>query len=535
MVVDPGAYRWGDGGWGGVRLEGQVLYELHIGTFTPEGTWAGALGQLGALADMGITLLEVMPVADFPGRFGWGYDGVDLYAPTRLYGTPDDFRHFVDAAHGLGLGVILDVVYNHLGPSGNYIEEYSPAYFTDRYTNEWGRALNFDGPDSGPVREFFIANAGYWIDEFHLDGLRLDATQTVCDCSSPHILREIGERVRQAARGRRTLVVVENERQDVGVALPVERGGYGLDCVWNDDFHHAAQVAATGRDEAYYVDFRGTPQELVSAVKHGYLFQGQRYDHQGHGRGTPALELEPARFVIYLQNHDQVANSAAGERLHQLTSPGRWRALTALLLLAPGTPLLFQGQEYAADSPFLFFADHEPELARAVAQGRRGFLSQFESIAQSVEEVPFADPADPDTFRRCCLDPADRTRGRHAQALALHRDLLALRREDATFAAQRPGGVDGAVLAPEAFLLRFFGDEPRSDRLLLVNLGRALRLASCSEPLIAPPAGCSWQLLWSSELPRYGGGGAAPPVQHGRWRLQAHAACVVAPVEAERA
>jgi maltooligosyltrehalose trehalohydrolase len=369
-IVDPGAFAWTDQAWRGVSREGQVLYEMHIGTFTREGTWAAAMAQLPHLADLGVTLLEVMPVADFPGRYGWGYDGVNLFAPTRLYGEPDDFRRFVDRAHALGLGVILDVVYNHLGPDGNYLREFAPHYFSTRYRNEWGDALNFDDEFSGPVRELFIANAAYWIDEFHCDGLRLDATQQIFDSSPQHLLAAIAERAREAAGGRGIYLVNENEPQHALLVRPIEQGGYGLDAIWNDDFHHTAIVAMTGRNEAYYTDYHGSPQEFISAAKWGFLFQGQRYKWQKARRGTPSLDLAPSNFVNFLQNHDQIANSLWGRRVHTLTSAARVRALTALLLLGPNTPMLFQGQEFAASAPFLYFADHTPELAAAVGKGR---------------------------------------------------------------------------------------------------------------------------------------------------------------------
>jgi maltooligosyltrehalose trehalohydrolase len=526
QIVDPSAFRWTDRDWTGVERAGQVIYEMHIGTFTPAGTWAGAIAQLPALAELGVTVLEVMPVAEFPGRFGWGYDGVDLFAPTRLYGTPDDFRRFVDRAHALGLAVILDVVYNHLGPSGNYLEAITPSYFTDRYENEWGRPINFDGPRSAPVREFFISNAGYWVDEFHVDGLRLDATQQIFDASHPHILREITDRVRLAARGRGTLVVGENEPQDARLVRCGDVGGYGLDALWNDDFHHSAIVALTGRNEAYYHDHLGSPQEFISAVKWGFLFQGQWYSWQGKPRGTPALDLPPAAFVVFLQNHDQVANSAAGKRIHELTSPGRLRAMTALTLLVPNTPMLFMGQEFAASSPFLYFADHEPELAEKVASGRRDFLSQFRSITDRDVQSHLPEPADPHSFERSKLDPAEREL--HPEAYALHRDLLRLRREDPVLRAQRHRGVDGAVLSLEAFVLRFF-DEHEGDRLLLVNLGRDLRFEPAPEPLLAPPPGRRWSIAWSSEDPRYGGSGTAPPLQDGRWHVPGESAVLLAP------
>src|SRR6185369_15663527 len=256
QVVDPAAYRWRDEGWKGVSLPGQVLYELHVGTFTKEGTWAAAARELPALRELGVTVVEVMPVADFAGRFGWGYDGVDLYAPTRLYGTPDDMRAFVDEAHRVGLGVILDVVYNHLGPSGNYLPQFSERYFTDEYATEWGEPFNYDGEDAAPVREFVVANAGYWIAEFHLDGLRLDATQSMHDASPEHVLAALGREARRAAGARSIIVIAENEPQETRLVRPTEQGGYGLDALWNDDFHHSAMVALTGRSEAYYSDYR---------------------------------------------------------------------------------------------------------------------------------------------------------------------------------------------------------------------------------------------------------------------------------------
>lgn len=527
-VVDPGAFAWSDGAWRGVSLPGQVIYEMHVGTFTREGTWEAAARELGHLAELGVTVIEMMPVAEFAGRFGWGYDGVDLYAPTRLYGAPDDLRRFVDRAHACGLGVILDVVYNHLGPDGNYLKEFAPDYFSDRYENDWGEPPNFDGRGCAPVREFFIANAGYWIDEFHMDGLRLDATQQIFDASPAHVVREVTHRAREAARGRPVIVVAENEPQDVRLVKPVDEGGYGIDALWNDDFHHSAHVALTGRNEAYYTDHLGAPQEFISAVKYGYLYQGQRYSWQEGRRGTPGLRLPPAAFINYTQNHDQIANSAHGLRAHALASPGRLRAITALTLLAPGTPMLFQGQEFGASAPFFYFADHEPALAQAVRRGRAEFLRQFRSVAESGIEVP--DPGDPATFERCKLDLSERDR--HATVWALHRDLLRLRREQAAFRSQRRGAVDGAVLAPEAFLLRFFDDA--GDRLLLVNLGRDLPLAPAPEPLLAPPEAARWRTLWSSEDPRYGGGGTpAIETETGGWHLPGHCAVVLAPARRE--
>jgi maltooligosyltrehalose trehalohydrolase len=452
---------------------------------------------------------------------------VNFFAPTRLYGRPDEMRAFVDRAHALGLAVILDVVYNHFGPDGAYLKPFAPQYFSDRYENEWGEPLNFDGPGREGVREFFVSNAGYWIAEYHLDGLRLDATQQVFDASRPHILEEVTRRVRAAARGRTTIVVAENEPQHVDLLRPAERGGYGMDGLWNDDFHHSAIVATTGRNEAYYTDYLGSAQELVSAAKHGFLYQGQRYRWQSKRRGTSTRDVPPWALVNYVQNHDQVANSGAGLRLHALTSPGRLRAITALLLLAPGTPMLFQGQEWAASAPFLFFADHKDALARAVRQGRAEFVSQFPSVGSAEARARLDDPCAVRTFERCKLDVGESARPGHAEVLALHRDLIGLRREEPALRTPGRERIDGAVLADEAFVLRYFHDG--GDRLLLVNLGRDLHLYPAPEPLLAPPEGMRWGVLWSSEDVRYGGGGTPPAETDDGWHVPGHAAIVLAP------
>jgi maltooligosyltrehalose trehalohydrolase len=524
QVVDPRPFAWTDQSWRGCEKHGQIIYEMHIGTFTKAGTWAAATEQLPALADLGLTVLEVMPVADFPGRFGWGYDGVNLFAPTRLYGSPDDFRRFIDRAHSLGVGVILDVVYNHLGPDGNYFKEFAAAYFTDRYENEWGEAINFDGDDAAPVREFFIANAGYWIDEFHLDGLRLDATQQIFDASPENVMTALGRRVREAAAGRATIVVAENERQNATLVRAIDGGGYGLDMLWNDDYHHSAMTVLSGHNEAYYTDYLGTPQEFVSAAKWGYLYQGQRYKWQKQRRGTPALDLDPAAFVNFIQNHDQVANSAQGLRCRELSSPGRYRAITALTILMPGTPMLFQGDEFAASSPFLFFADHNPELAALVRTGRAKFLQQFRSVAVPEMQSRLVAPEKFETFERCKLDLSERES--HADVYDLHRDLIGLRRGDPVLRAPRRGTFDGAVLGAEAFVLRYFG-AGSGDRLLVVNLGRDLHLDPAPEPLLAPPAGTTWAVRWSSEDPRYGGLGTPALDTEENWRLPGHAAVLL--------
>ena len=526
MVIDPAAFVWQHREWTGVPAARRVVSELHIGTFTPEGTWAAAQRELPALAELGVTILEVMPVHDFAGRFGWGYDGVDLFAPTRLYGEPDDLRRFVDAAHGLGLGVILDVVYNHMGPDGCTLREYSDAYFSERHATDWGEAMNFDDALAAPVRELYLANARYWISEFMLDGLRIDAAQNIYDDSDVSILREIAETVRAAAPGRLTYVVAEDEPQDSRLVRPVADGGFGMDALWNDDWHHSAMVAATGRDEAYYTDYRGSAAEFVAAAKHGFLYQGQWYQWQHQRRGTPSRDLSPSHFVHYLQNHDQVANSFRGQRLHELTSPRELRALTALLLLGPQTPMLFMGQEFAASSPFLFFADHGPELMQLVRAGRSTFLEQFASLRPRAMRDLFADPGAEVTFQRCKLDHGERER--HGPIFALHRDLLVLRREDRVLSAPDEGTIDGAVLGSRLFLLR--PGRGSDERMLVVNLGEPVVLTRVPEPLLAPPANSEWRVQWSSEDPAYGGLGTPElaPTMEG-WSFPGGCAVLFAP------
>lgn len=519
-VADPSAFRWTDAAWRGVRREGQVVYEMHVGTFTREGTWAAAIDKLPLLKEVGVSVIEMMPVAEFPGRFGWGYDGVALFAPTRLYGTPDDLRAFIDAAHRLGLGVIHDVVYNHFGPDGNYLPFFSSTYITDKYENEWGDAVNFDGKGSAPVREFVRENAAYWVREFHFDGLRLDATQQIFDNSPRNIIAELTAAARDAGGPRSVLIVAENEPQDARLVRPEPRG-FGLDGVWNEDLHHASHVALTARREAYYSDYTGSAAELLACVKHGFLYQGQRSTWQKKPRGAPALDIDQTQRITFLENHDQVANSGFGRRLVDLTDRARLRAMTALLLLGPGTPMLFQGQEFASAKPFLYFADHRSELAQAVAKGRREFLMQFPSLAG----VELDAPAAATTFDKCVMDWSERAA--NAWAVRLHSDLIGLRRDDPVLARAASVRIDGAVLSEEAFLVRLFGE--REERLLVFNFGRDWAPRVIPEPLLAPPAGKQWKLLWSSEHPAYGGDGAREPVDaDGCWHVQGRAAFVLA-------
>lgn len=528
QIVDPRAFRWSDRSWMGIKIAGQVIYEVHIGSLTHEGTWSAATFRLDQIAAAGMTVVEVMPVADFPGEFGWGYDGVCMFAPTRLYGKPDDFRRFVDRAHVLGLGVILDVVYNHFGSIDCTIAEYSDEYFSKRHKNEWGSPINFDDEQSRPVREFFLSNVRYWIEEFHVDGFRFDATQQIFDDSERHILTEMAETARQAAGHRDVLLLAENEPQDVRLVRSIAKGGHGFDAMCNDDFHHAARVRLTGLTEAYYEDFAGSIDELRSAVRGGFLYQGQISQHQHKRRGSPARGLPATALIHFLQNHDQVANSGTGLRLHELTSPGRLRAMTALWLLSPQTPMFFQGQEFAASSPFLYFADFAGEDAKAVADGRKQFLSQFPSLNTEEAKRAMADPANRSTFERSKLDWSERDTHRHM--LDLHVDLLRLRREDEVFRSQRADRIEGSALGADCLVLRYFGrgaDEPASDRLILANFGRQFCYSPSPEPLLAPPPGASWDLVWSSECVRYGGSGTPRVEADDGWHIPAESAIVL--------
>ena len=527
QVIDARRFPWTDSGWKGRTLRGLVIYEMHVGTFTPEGTWTAATAELEELAELGVNCLEVMPVADFAGTFGWGYDGVNLFAPTRLYGSPDEFRRFIDTAHACGIAVILDVVYNHLGPDGNYLGQFASDYFTDRYQTDWGAALNFDGPQASPVREYFLTNAEYWIHEFHLDGLRLDATQNIYDSAlvERHIVTQIGQAARTAAPGRTVILIAENEPQDPALCRSVDAGGYGLDAVWNDDFHHSSMVSITGHREAYYTDYLGQPQEFITAAKYGYLYQGQWYSWQKKRRGQSGLDVPASAFINFIQNHDQIANSGRGKRVHQQCSPARFRAMTALTLLLPGTPLLFQGQEFAASSPFFYFADHRPELAEMVEEGRIAFLSQFPSLADEEMLALIAQPHQRATFDRCKLNFSERVS--HKAEYQLTKDLLKLRRCAPGFQPETHRGVDGAVLGTHAFVLRYFFDHGR-DRLLVVNLGRDLELSVVAEPLLAPPFQHRWSVMLSTEDPGYGGNGVRPPEgETGGWFLTGESAVVL--------
>ena len=521
-VVDPSQFRWTDANWRGLKLDGQIFYEMHIGTFTREGTWRAAAEQLPELARIGITVIEMMPVMEFPGRFGWGYDGVDLFAPSHLYGTPDDLRAFIDRAHSLGLGVILDIVYNHFGPDGNYLGVYSDDYLLRGKGHEWGDVINFDGPNSDAVREFFITNGCYWIEEFHFDGFRFDATHAIQDESTEYIIAAVGRAASKAAGSRSIILIAENDLQESKMTRPQNEGGQGLDGMWNDDFHHSAIVALTGQNVGYFSDYSGKPQEFISAAKYGFLYQGQALSWRKALRGTPTFGLSAKAFVCFIENHDQIANTGRGDRPRFQTSPGRYRAITALLLLGPWTPLLFQGQEFGASSPFLFFADVGDAAVRdAIRKGRAELLAPFLSLTEKETLRRLPAPDTPEAFSSCQLDFSEREKNR--KLYNLHIDLLKLRREDSQFRLQGSEGIDGAVLGSAGFVLRYFS-ERNDDRLLVVNFGERHVLHPASEPLLAPPPGRKWEAFWHSNSPRYGGADDVATATPEQWILPAESA-----------
>ncbi len=437
-VVDARAYDWRDAAWRGRPWHEAVVYELHLGTFTPEGTFAAARARLPELAALGVSAVELMPVADFPGKRNWGYDGVLPFAPDASYGTPDELKALIDSAHALGLMVLLDVVYNHFGPEGNYLHAYCPQFFNSAHQTPWGAAINFDGADCRTVRDFFVHNALYWIEEYHFDGLRLDAVHAIRDGSQPDIVCEIGRALREGpGRERHVHLVLENDRNEAHYLGPC------ASAQWNDDLHHAAHVLLAKETDGYYADYAERPLErLGRALAEGFIYQGEPSAFRdGQVRGEPSAGLPPSAFVSFLQTHDQVGNRAFGERLDALAEPAAMRTALAALLLSPHVPMLFMGEEFAAGTPFQFFCDFGPELAAAVTRGRRG---EFERFASFAKEIP--DPNDVATFRRSKLDWGARDAGR----LTLVRELLALRQRHlfARLAGARSGtsSVDGGTL-----------------------------------------------------------------------------------------
>ena len=478
-TFDPTAFAWTDGRWRGPSWRGAVIYELHVGTFSAAGTFDGAIEHLDHLADLGVTLVELMPIAEFPGRLGWGYDGVLLFAPHHAYGGPDGLDRFVDAAHGRGLGVLLDVVYNHLGPEGNHLSRFGP-YFSDRHHTPWGAAVNLDGADSAEVRRFFIDNACYWLADHHIDGLRLDAVHALVDTSALTFVEELGLEVERlsAHLGRNLLLVAESDANDPRLSMPRSAAGVGLDGQWDDDVHHAIHVALTGERGGYYADFTGLP-DLVHAYRHGFVRQGQVSQHTGARRGRPLPHADGGRLVAFSQNHDQIGNRADGDRLGRQAGVDAALVGAALVLFSPFVPLLFQAEEWASSSPFPYFADFEgDDLVQAVREGRR------REFAEAGWSAATPDPFDPGTFASARLDWSELGEGEHCRALDWYRGLLALRRQwpelsdgrldrvtaradeaDAVFMAERGRLLLVAVLRPGRFVV----DVPPAAELLLTS------------------------------------------------------------------
>ncbi|MGK7866134.1 malto-oligosyltrehalose trehalohydrolase [Falsiroseomonas sp. E2-1-a20] len=427
-VIDPAAHRWTDAAWRGRPWSEAVVYELHIGTFTPEGSFRAAIAKLDHLVALGVTAIEIMPIADFPGARNWGYDGVLPYAPDSSYGRPEDLKALVQEAHARGLMVLLDVVYNHFGPEGAYLHAIAPQAFTDRHATPWGTALNFDGADSAPVRDFFIHNALYWIEEFHLDGLRLDAVHAIIDDSPTHLLEELAQRVRAAVPDRPVHLLLENEENQ---ASRLRRDAHGAPlqytAQWNDDVHHVLHVAASGEQAGYYADYHGDTERLARALAQGFAFQGEVMPYRGHARGEPSAGLPPTAFVAFIQNHDQIGNRAFGDRLTHFAPAEAVRAVAAVSLLLPQVPMLFMGEEWAAAQPFPFFCDFGPDLAEAVREGRRSEFSRFPEFADPASRERIPDPLSEATFASAKLRWEDAAKPPHADWLAWYRDVLAVR------------------------------------------------------------------------------------------------------------
>jgi maltooligosyltrehalose trehalohydrolase len=499
VVVDPGRVPWTDQSFRGHALADLVFYELHVGTFTAAGTFEAVIPHLAQLADLGVTAIELMPVGEFPGSRNWGYDGAHLYAPQSTYGGPRGLRRLVDAAHGHGLSVVLDVVYNHLGPEGNYLGEFGP-YYTDRYRTPWGSAVNFDGPDGEGVRRHFVDNARYWVREFHMDGLRLDAVHSIFDTSAVHILTEIAEAAREEARrlDRPVHVVAESHDNDRRLVLPVAEGGLGLDAIWSDDFHHAVHCRLTGERTGYYCDF-ADGRGLERAVAEGFAFQGEPSEYFGRPRGTPSADLPGERFVVCLQNHDQVGNRAQGDRLSTIVPFAAAKMAAALLFATPALPLLFMGEEYGETSPFQFFTSYlDPALVEAVRRGRAAEFARFGW------EGKIPDPSEPATFLRSRLSHPLAGAPRHRELRDYYRAWLALRRSHPALGARGSGRTQCEVDPASNVLTLTRLSAGASGVCLIANLGTSPRP-------FAPPS-ADWRVLLDSEDKRFAGSGVARPL-----------------------
>ncbi len=507
QVVDAKAFPWTDREWRGLDPERLAIYECHVGTYTKEGTFDALIPHLAELRSLGVTALELMPVVQFPGERNWGYDGVDLFAPCSIYGGPEGLRRLVDAAHGVGLGVMLDVVYNHLGPDGNYLLVYSPDYFTDRYQTPWGSALNFDGPNSRFVRRFFTDNALHWLHEYHIDGLRLDATHEIYDGSEKHIIQELVEVVGEhGPPERQPLISAEDERNETRLILPRESGGYGLDALWVDDFHHSVHVLLTGEEQGYLGSYDGTAEEIARLLRVGFLYQSPPREPGEPPAGVaPAL---PAYQLIYsIQNHDQVGNRPFGRRLNDLIDLERYKTALTLLLLSPCTPLLFMGDEFAASSPFYFFTDHHDELGEQVSEGRMDEFKDFWATrTKALRPVP--DPQAKETFEDSRLDLSERELPPHGGVYRLSRELLRLRSDDEVLRAPDRWRLLAEAPAPEVVGVERWLDEGER-RLLLVNFGEEAPFELARQDWLGSAVGLVWQAMLSTREERFAGPGAS--------------------------
>lgn len=519
-VVDARPFPWSDLAWEPPALEDLVIYEAHIGTLTFEGTFDAAIREFGRLRDLGITAIEVMPIASFPGRWNWGYDGVSLFAPAEVYGGPDGFRRFVDAAHDAGLAVILDVVYNHFGPDGNYTGIYSDRYLTPRHRTPWGDAVNFDDEGSEHVRRFFRENLLHWVHEYHIDGFRFDATHAITDASPRHILAELTETVREHPRaGQTPYPFAESNENDVRYLQPAATGGHGFDGVWADDFHHAVRTLLTPGRDGYLASYAGTAAELAATVAHAFLYEGQIDPFAGGPRGTSAREQPWRQFVFAIQNHDQVGNQALGLRLNHLVGLGDMLAATALLLLLPETPLLFQGQEFGASTPFLYFTDHDAALGRLVTEGRRSEFAGFRAFHDPAMRERIPDPQAESTFRASILRTDEASYGVGALSVDCHRELLRLRREDDVLRASRKGRPPvRAWHAGRAVVIQLSNVAGR--RWLAVNFGDTTTV-----PVDGPEPETA--TLFCTDDVRYGGGGEAPTLSPGAIAIPRHTAALL--------
>jgi maltooligosyltrehalose trehalohydrolase len=497
--IDPASYDWECPSWQRPGWRGQTTYEIHVGTMTREGTFLSAISKLGEIRDLGAEAIEIMPVADFAGKRNWGYDGVSLFAPARCYGRPDELRALVDAAHRRGLAVILDVVYNHVGPQGDYFASYCSDYFRNEKETPWGRGFNLDGSRSGPVREFLKANVAYWLDEFRIDGLRLDATHAILDASPDHFIHEVAD----LAHSRGAFLVAEDERNTTGILRTADGGGFGLDAAWADDFHHQVRVAVTGTRASYFSAYEGKPADIASTVENGWTYRGQAFSPwNGRPRGEPCAFLPSESFVYCIENHDQVGNRAFGERLEHLIDPSRFRAASMLLCLNPHAILIFMGQEWAASAPFLFFCDHGGELGRNISKGRQSELG-----GNGAEYGPHApDPEGPETFEKSKLAWDERSHVGHRESLLLYTACLKERRLLASSGAFLRGSWEATSEGPLVAIRYGHSD---TEKLLLVNLNdRSLFPESLPDSLKAP-AGRSWNVVLDSEAPEFGGSAVA--------------------------